>query len=220
MSPFSVPVPGLDHGSTFDPFFLVGPDIDTSGPEAGAVSPSIYLADAIVGPATSPLVLSSHEEHRSHKIAFRDLIFYYIQSQVLAANAKPTSPKAPVMRRQGARRLASLSGSYPKWLATYAAAHRITGPWTDLLLQAVTTPLTTARKQSRDVFVKIWIGTCSAASVIALRNAVHMLRNEPGSQVQFPLQGLSMSERMQSIEKTEAKMAGLALLRRLHLVRL
>ena len=221
MSLVSVPLPGLDHSSTFDPFFWVGHDINTSGPDAGADSPSNYLDDAIVEPATSSLVFSSQEEHGSHRIAFRDLISHSIESQVPAtANAKPACPKAPVMRRQDRRRLASLNDSCLNWLANCVAAHRITSPWTDLLLQDVKSFLARTRKQSRDLFLKMWIGTCSAASIIALRNAVQMLRNESNWQVQFPLHGLLLSERMQLIDKTEAKMAGLALLRRLHLVRL
>ena len=139
----------------------------------------------------------------------------------------PSATLAPNAERQARNHRMYIFPDCEKWLTSYVtederrcAEHNVPSLWNVFLSQSVKYELSQLAKRHCDTFLKIWVGTCSAESVSALRRVIQKLREKGGCAWPSPQENLSAKSRLYVIEKAEQGIAELTLLRRCHVVRL
>lgn len=114
-----------------------------------------------------------------------------------------------------------------QWLQSYineeqhrCIRHQTLDPCDTFLSQLWLHEISQATPKPYDGFLKIWVGICSASSVVALQETLTTLKTEDSVQLYAPLHELSRAERFLVIERTEHQITSLALLKRCHALKL
>lgn len=114
-----------------------------------------------------------------------------------------------------------------EWFRTYiaedeqrCAEYNLPNPWLAPTAQAIMQKLAESSARRRLIFLKLWAGVCSSFSVVSLQETMQTLRSDMRAAFLPPNLNLSVNARLQVIENAEKCVAGLLLVRRLHVLQL
>ncbi len=100
------------------------------------------------------------------------------------------------------------------------AEYDLPSPWLAPAAQLTMQKLAESPARPRMIFLKLWAGVCSTFSVVSLQGTMQTARSDMRAEVPPPHMNLSINMRLQVIESAEKCVAGLLLVRRLHVLQL